>query len=311
MELKYKLSEYIVMARMSSKIRVLVEGKDDRGHVLNLFGLFIPKAKLKVDIALDIVGDCNMTRTNNRAKIEKIHLHCKDKAIYRKLFFLCDREFRGFNVDDAIEDFNAEHEVDGNMSWTLGHSIENYFLSPLMLSDGFRYLSGSGRKIQALELFSNIFDDSMRKIAAVTLAARELNCAGYPVGIIKWSDIVVANDSVDLGLSKELMKDQFLDNFVSVYDKYLAVAEKTGSDICARLCRGHTAVVILQRLFSACLYAAGKTVDEETAKYDANLFNNLPETSISSALSEAWVKTVAEGQSQYPRPLVELVSSVA
>ncbi len=311
MELKYKLPEYIVMARMSSKIRILVEGKDDRGHVLNLFGLFMPKAKLKVDVALDIVGDCNATRTNNRAKIEKIHAHCKDKKNYQRLFFLCDREFRNFNVADVIEDSSTDHEVDGNMSWTLGHSIENYFLSPLMLSDGFRYLSGSGRKTQALELFSNIFDDSMRKIAAVTLAAREMNCAGYPVGIIKWSGISFSGGAIDLGLRNDAEQNQFMDSFISVYEGYLLIVARTDSEICARLCRGHTAVVILQRLFSACLYAAGKVVDEETATYDANLFNNLPETCISSALSEAWVKTVAEGQSPYPRPLVELVSSVA
>lgn len=311
MELKYKLPEYVVMARMSSKIRILVEGKDDRGHVLNLFNFFAPKAKLKVDVALNIVGDCNVTRTNNRAKIEKIHSHCKGKSSYRRLFFLCDREFRNFNVDDAIEDSNADHEVDGNLSWTLGHSIENYFLSPLMLGDGFRYLSGSGRKTQALKLFSDLFDDSMRKIAAITLAAREINCASYPVSIVNWSGIDVSNGAVDLGLRAGLTADPFMIKFVSVYERYLSIVDRTGIDICARLCRGHTAVVILQRLFSACLYAVGEEVDDETAMYDANLFNNLPETSISSALSEAWVRKLADGQSQYPRPLVELVSSVA
>jgi hypothetical protein len=121
---------------MSSKIRVLVEGKDDRGHILNLLNLLAPKVRLKVDIAVDILGDCKLTASNNRAKIEKIHGQCKGNESYRRLFFLCDREFRNFVIGGLVEDKSVDHEVDGNMSWTLGHSIENYFLSPHMLSEG-------------------------------------------------------------------------------------------------------------------------------------------------------------------------------
>lgn len=310
MELKYDISEYITMARMSSKIRILVEGKDDRGHVFNLLSVLIPKIRLKIDIAVDIAGECKLTAFNNRAKIERIHSQCRDDRAHRKLFFLCDREFRNFSIEGDIKDCNTAHEVDGNLSWTLGHSIENYFLSPYMLSEGFRYLSGSGSKSAGLQVFCDHFDDAMRKVAAITLAAKELNCATYPARIVKWNNIDLADGVIDLGLRKEVSSDAFMDSFIHSYESALVIVGNTSVEICARLCRGHTAVLILQRLYAACLYYAGCHEDEEAARYDANLFNNVAESSISAALSEAWTKKVSEGHSFYPQPLVDSVRSV-
>jgi hypothetical protein len=311
MELKYDISEYIVMARMSSKVRILVEGKDDRGHVLNLLNKLAPKARLKVDTAIDVVGDCNVTRNNNRAKIEKIHAHCKEKQSHRKLFFLCDREFRNFLVSEKIEESVNGHEVDGNLSWTLGHSIENYFLSPVMLAEGFRFLSGSGSKSEAVDLFSDFFDDSVRKIAAITLAAKDLNCANFPCSIVRWDNIVLNEGTIDFGFRRDTGREAFYEKFVSTYEAFLLIVERTPVDVCARLCRGHTAVLILQRLFAACLYESGKAQEEDLARYDANMFNNVSEHIISSALSEAWISKIAVGGSHYPQPLVQLVIDAA
>lgn len=311
MELKYDISKFIAASKMSSKVRVLVEGKDDRGYILNLLRILAPKARLKVDIAVDILGDCKLTASNNRAKIEKIHGHCKGDESYRRLFFLCDREFRNFVINGLVEDKSVDHEVDGNMSWTLGHSIENYFLSPNMLSEGFLFLSGSGSKRQALNLFCSVFEDSLKKIAAVTLAAKVLECANYPANLIRWDDISIEGEVVKFGLEKKHPENPFMKNFILKYEELLSVAELTNTATCERFCRGHTAVVMLQRLFAACLYFVAKNNDEEMARYDANLFNNVPESSISNALSEAWIRRVQEGLAHYPRPLVDLVVAVA
>lgn len=311
MELKYDISKFIAASKMSSKIRVLVEGKDDRGHILNLLNLLAPKARLKVDIAVDILGDCKLTANNNRAKIEKIHEQCKDDESHRKLFFLCDREFRNFVISGAVEDNSSDHEVDGNMSWTLGHSIENYFLSPQMLSEGFMFLSGSGNKRRAVELFCSIFEDSLRKIAAATLAAKVLGCANYPASLVKWHTISISGELVDFDLGSETPENAFMNTFIAKYDELLSIANRTDIATCERFCRGHTAVVMLQRLFAACLYHVAKNEDEEMARYDANIFNNVPEASISSALSEAWIRRVQDGLAYYPRPLVDLVVAVA
>ncbi|MBM1181829.1 DUF4435 domain-containing protein [Pseudomonas lundensis] len=308
MELKYDLPKYITMTKMSGKIRVLVEGKDDRGHVLNLLSAICPSVKFKVDTALEIRGDCNKTKNNNRAKIEKIHDHCKAKTSHRRLFFLCDREFRNFDVAAVVTDQAKQHEFDGNLTWTLGHSIENYFLNVSMLAEGFRYLSNSGYKTDAVKVFREILGDSLRIIAALTLAARELGCAKYPPSIAPWQSFEISTGEVGrLVLKGARGVDSFQDKFWGVYDKFYTVASSTSEEVCARLCRGHTAVIILQRVFAACLYNAGLADDEVSSRHDANVFNNIGEANISSALSEAWIKHVEAGCLDYPLPLVESI----
>jgi hypothetical protein len=309
MELKYNIPKYVAMSRMSSKVRILVEGKDDRGHVQNLLHQLYPKVRLKVDSAVEIIGDCAITKNNNRAKIEKIHGQCKVGVHHRKLFFLCDREFRNFDFGSIVADRLNSHESDGNLSWTLGHSIENYFLSPSMLGEGFRYLSTSGHKTFAVTLFCDVLPDAIKKIAALTLAAKELSCANYPASQISWQDIRVNESTIEFDRKTHL--DKFCMRFWDAFDEFLSVAEMSGDEVCSRLCRGHTAVLVLQRLFAACLYKTGASTDDDVARYDANLFNNVGEVNISSALSEAWIRQVSNGVADYPIPLVESIHALS
>ncbi|MEE4740650.1 DUF4435 domain-containing protein [Pseudomonas alliivorans] len=308
MDLKYNIPKYVAMARMSNKVRVLVEGKDDRGHVLNLLQKLYPKIRLKVDSAVEVAGDCAVTKLNNRAKIEKIHSQCKG-GFHKSLFFLCDREFRNFDVGSKIVDKLIHHERDGNLSWTLGHSIENYFLSSDLLGEGFRFLSTSGYKTQAVEIFCEVLPEALRKIAALTLAAKELGCASYPAGQISWQKIQIMGGKLKL-LRAEKLNDFEL-KYWSTYDQYLVIATSTSDDVCARVSRGHTAVLILQRVFAAALYKASAGIEEESARYDANTFNNVSESNISSALSEAWIRNVSVGAALYPKPLVESIQAAS
>jgi len=173
------------------------------------------------------------------------------------------------------------------------------------------FLSGSGSKRQAVELFCSVFEDSLRKIAAVTLAAKVLGCANYPASLVKWNNISIEGETVGFGLGREQPENPFMKSFILKYEELLSITELTDTATCERFCRGHTAVVMLQRLYAACLYLVAKNNDEEMARYDANIFNNVPESSISSALSEAWIRRIQEGLAYYPRPLVDLVVAVA
>lgn len=311
MELRYDIPEYIALTKMSSKARILVEGKDDRGIILGLISRINPKIKFSVDSAVDIKGNCSNTAKNNRAKIEKIHLHCKEKDSHEKLFFLCDREFRKFEIDESIKDLVQDHEVDRNLVWTEGHSLENYFLSPSMLIDGFRFLTGAGQKDNALQLFEEIFYLSLREIATLTLAAKIQNCASFPSTIIQWKEISITGNSIDIGLRKLKPENSITERFIRSYFDVSTVIAQTPIETCARFCRGHTAVIALQRIFAACLYTTTKITDEEIARYDANLFNNIPESTIRTALSESWISGVSKGEASYPAPLVRLLHNVA
>src|SRR5690554_1807180 len=144
MEVKYDISKYITSVKMSSKKRILVEGKEDKSHIKNLLDALFGKTKIKIDTAENIKGECGLTSKNNRAKIDRIHNLCKESGGHENLFLLCDREYFKFNIGKEIEDLMSEHENDGNLSWTIGHSIENYFVDSELIIGAFRYLSGSG-----------------------------------------------------------------------------------------------------------------------------------------------------------------------
>ena len=128
MTLKYNIPKYIASVKMSSKKRILVEGRDDRAHIKNLLNVTLKDHKVRVDTAENIEGDCAKTAKNNRAKIEKVHGITKQSTKLNNLHFLCDREFFKFEVTSQINDLMTEHEVDGNLYWTIVHSLENYFI---------------------------------------------------------------------------------------------------------------------------------------------------------------------------------------
>lgn len=310
MSLRWDLEEYIAMTAMSSKARILVEGKGDRGHISSLFAVLHPEIKVRIDLAIDIKGNCKTTSSNNRAKIEKIHDFCKSRPTHKKLFFLCDREFRKFELGEQIIDELKGHEVDGNLSFTLGHSIENYFLSDVMLGEGFKFLTASGLKTEAVEIFCDFFDSSIRIVAAASLAAKILCCAGYPAKLVTLDVIKVSEGGVEICWGDD-SSDDFMRRFVEKYEECLEIVNATETLVCARFCRGHTAVIILQRVFAACLLHAGNSKDKEQAEYDAALFANVSENSISSALSESWIRRVSTGEASYPLSLVDLVQMSA
>jgi hypothetical protein len=94
MEVKYDVPKYIASVRMSSKKRILVEGKDDKAHIKNLLNVTLGSNRIKIDTAENIKGDCRVTSKNNRAKIEKIHSFCEASNEHNNLYFLCDCMFR-------------------------------------------------------------------------------------------------------------------------------------------------------------------------------------------------------------------------
>ncbi|MEJ3670062.1 hypothetical protein [Stutzerimonas stutzeri] len=309
-ELQYDICSYLASVRMSSKIRVLVEGKDDRPHVTNVINYFCNRVKFKVDVASDIKGDCKVTSKNNRAKIEKIHSITKDKAGFSSLVFLCDRETRGFSISAHVRDDIGGHYVDGSLSWTMGHSLENYFINSVVFSDGLRYLTASAFKDDATAMFIKRFESAVKLVARLTLAAEEFGNASYPCGIISWRNLRVGieeNVAVDFsGISNPAVS-----KFQSIFDSYGDCVEASSYEVCLNLCRGHTALVVLKRIYARCLYEAARSFEEKVAEYEANLFDNISESLIANALSEAWIKRLGGGEVFYPAPLVDTVHAVA
>jgi len=310
MEVKYDIPQYIASVKMSRKNRVLVEGKDDKSHVKNLLFTILGKNKIKVDTAEAIKGDCGVTAKNNKAKLDKIHKYCSGDEGYDNLYFLCDREFGKFDIDDKIVDLMSSHENDGNLYWTLGHSFENYFIENGLVSEAYRYLTGSEFKDEAIRLFKGVLPEALKIVAAISLAAKEIDKSTYPIGVIHWSDFEINNGFLNFptGSWCQHNASEIKSKFINSYNKYIPIVRSSEDLVCARICRGHTAMKIVQRVFSYCLYKAGEESNKELAIKHAEEFSKLKESSLSSALCEAWLRSINEGNENYP---VNLISSVA
>jgi hypothetical protein len=312
MDLKYDISNYIASVKMSSKKRILVEGRDDKSHINNLLDVLLVGHKIKIDTAEGIKGDCDRTAKNNRAKIEKIHEATKQSKSHANLFYLCDREFVKFNVDEKITDLMTEHESDGNLSWTIGHSLENYFITDDLVCKAYRFLCGSEYKNRAEDLYKKIFPSALRTIAAVTLAAKKIEKCTYPSGTIGWQDFVVDDDDekiyIDIDKWKSGKNNVVATDFYREFLAYIPIVDGSDALICSRICRGHTAMLMLQRVFSACLFFVIKSEDESLAEKIAGDFSRIREGALASALSEAWIQSVRTGNAIYPENLIKSVA---
>lgn len=310
MDLKYDIPNYIASVKMSSKKRILVEGRDDKSHIINLLGVTSKGRKVKVDIAENLKGDCSKTAKNNKAKIEKVHEITKDSINHTNLHFLCDREFFRFEITDHINDLMSEHEVDGNLNWTIGHSLENYFIKEEIVCRAYRFLCGSEYKNEAEGLYKKVFSTALKLIATVTLAAKAIEKCSFPAGTIGWQDFSINGKdlTIDIEKWKSQKNNQISEDFYNEYKKYLPIVEKSNVLICSRICRGHTAMLLLQRTFSACLNEVAKVNDVTIATRLANDFSKIKEGSLSSALCESWLQGVNEGSAIYPERLINSVA---
>ncbi|NNN48682.1 hypothetical protein [Vibrio sp. 2-2(8)] len=306
--LTYDIQKYITKIKMSSKKRILVEGKDDKSHLQNLLNI-IEVPNIKIDTAEQIKGNCKITSKNNRAKIDKIFNVCKEKSECLNLYYLCDREFYKFSVENIITDDLKITDFTHNLNWTIGHSIENYFLDFIILSDAYRYLCGSEYKSKAIELFKKILPSSFRLVASITLSAKDLGQFSYPNGVVMWDKFSIDGDVLSLNIAINNNTPEILKKFVNLTNEYNEITNKTDIRVCANICRGHTVMLLLQRIFSYCLYTVILSDDEVLAKKESLSFSKIKESQLSSALGESWVRHVKQGYENYPKELIHSIAS--
>ncbi len=286
----YTIDSYITSLTMSSKKRVLVEGRHDRLHLYQLIYKFNPASKVKIDTAQDIKASDKAMSKNNRLKIETIHSRVQKKD---NISFLCDREFREFSFNDRVEDLLNSHYCDDSLYWTLGHSLENYFFNASVITDAFQFLSPSEYKYQAIDLFSGLISSSFEVLAAISLAAKNIDKAGLPVALIDWKDIMINEHGINL-----IRRDAYdidsvvVDGFFNAFNEVLPSVLASDVGVCSRVVRGHTGILLLQKLFSACLNYIGKNDDPLMADASANYFCNISELSLTTALAESWVRKI-------------------
>lgn len=314
MKASYDISSYIAMAKMSGKTRILVEGKDDKGYIKNLLiKMGVITSAIKIDTAEDVRGDCNKTYKCNRAKIEKISNVCNKSNDCSNVYFFCDREFNGFDVGSEISDLIGGHYTDGRIFWTYGHSIENYFFDIDVISDAFNFLCDSEYKFEAINILIRNQSRLWAIVSAIALSGRGIENFSFSHGTIKWNHFKFVNFSLDFCIDEWLNAfnppAEIHNRFASLYKNLIAAAERSDMKVCGLIARGHTGVIMLQRIFSACLLKVAIDAGDDSPERDAKKFSSLSDDLISAALSEAWARKSAQKKTIYPDAFVnELVA---
>jgi len=305
-DLAYTVESYLAAIAISTKKRVLVEGRYDRQHLNNLLSVIAPKNKIHIDAAQYIKSNDQKISKNNRLKVEFIHEGAMARGI-TSVSFLCDREFRAFSINESINDELNGHYIQDRLHWTYGHSMENYFFNKEILVDAYKFLFSGEEKNSVFKLFEDSLESAFVLLAAVTLASKEMDRLTFPLSIINWKDFIVNEEGASLKVYDALTwnvndtNKKFHESFL----KYLSITKSSTPVICARISRGHTAMVILQRIFSACIYHASFEINPKLAEEGANKFSNISEESLANALSESWVRKIDRSQMNYPVSLFD------
>lgn len=203
----------------------------------------------------------------------------------------------------------AGHEYEENFFWTSGHSFENYFLDEEIFSGAFCFLTASIYKKLAKTIFCENFEAGVRLIAILTLSSKDIEKSGFPIGAFDWKDIKINENGFFIefeswmgdtpGNTKEI--------FLKAFRKNEGIVNNSSYDTALKICRGHTAVKLEQKIFALCIYEAGREENEGLAIKDANSFCQMQEKMISTALCEKWLEYLCEEKENYPAPLVERV----
>jgi len=309
-DLAYTVETYLTAISISTKKRVLVEGRYDRQHINNLLSVVAPNSKIHVDAAQYIKSSDRIINKNNRMKVEAIHSGAIELGV-SNAFFLCDREFRNFTIEDVVKDDLDTHYVTEKLHWTFGHSMENYFFHKDILIDAYKYLFSGENKNETFRIFEEIIDCSFKLTAAITLASRRMDRLTFPLSIITWKDFIIDNGKVYLKDFEGLEWIDCDDNhkFYDYMKEYFAIASTSSHVVCSRVSRGHTAMIMLQRIFSACIFNASCSRSAWLAEEGANKFSNISEEMIANALSESWVRKIDREQQNYPVGLFDRIVS--
>lgn len=170
-------------------------------------------------------------------------------------------------------------------------------------------MCASGYKSDAIEKFRANLNDFIKVLAATTLAARDIGKSTYPLSIISWDSLTIKGDDLLLNIKKNkaISENELHANFESSFNLYLAIAKNSDTYSCTKICRGHTAMILLQRFFAMCLYEVIYQHDLKLAQHEAKNFSNIPESTIASSFSEAWVRSITNGKAKYPQPLLKQI----
>lgn len=197
----YDFESYLSYIIISDEKHLLVEGKDDKRFITDIFYEFDLDEKIQIE-SVEQISDFP-DEENLRENRQKVEFVCRQAK--SELFGFVDREFREFEIDKRIIDNIGDHKIDDNLLWSRGHSIENYCFSFESYKNPLKAQTLEDCFIEAIKIYENIFPDILR-------CACKLSYVAWRLGIINKLNqnyfrevITFQNSSFNLDFDKLLM----------------------------------------------------------------------------------------------------------
>ena len=322
--------------RQSERRRLLVEGPDDSEafsllldellgchHISILNVQFIKLDDIPELHSLDPIN----RQPGNRKRVElicaRVNRSINEASLSNKIVGFVDREFDGFKWQNDFADQIQTHKVlqDIQVVYTRGHSLENYCFEFDILREAFRgYSQYFG---QALELFEQIFENTIRLACAITLAAKEFTdqTSSLKKGFelikrsIDWKLLNIHQPEIGIDLvkwEKQLQQRQNLQyrhtqEFIVLFQKWLEKIQYVDFQIIRWLCHGHIGFTVLAETYTCCVSEVCSNLDSDHKTFHIKRVMRHGYEDKWNHCVKVWIQKSKSSQCLYPKEVLDLL----
>lgn len=321
----YDLESYRTWLRMSEHRHLLVEGSGDK----QVFLLFLDEfsrqpdsAESTRDVRIDSAENLIDfgTGVGNREKVEKVCESVSGSKCAERLVGFVDRDFRGFERGEVLEDSVQDHKVSGRLVWSRGHSMENYYFDFDTLRKPLRVLSDSSQFGKALSLFEVVFEPTIRLACAASLAGAALGRLTLVKGSVD-QEILELGPSGEQGLAVDAGKwkatltgrhhatSELAQQLVESFLFWSTAAQSCDFQVVRWMCHGHVGLAYIWAAYSRCVLEVCRHEDygEREAAREASRIMQLRESVRFNACAGEWVQRALGDHCSYPAEVFRLL----
>jgi len=310
----YNPATYRNMVKMSKHKYILVEGKDDKITFRYLIQeLFLGKRlEIKVHGAHQIRFGSNI---GNRERVETISESVKEKKYAKRFVGFVDREFRGFRLDHEINDSIEKHNVLGRLVWSRGHSLENYYFDFSTLRRPLRDFSTTPYFEDAMDLFEQKIEQTIKIACAVGLAGNECGILEPVKTSIDWK-VLEFNESefaintvnwLRVLISKKKIRSEDAYLLVEAFQSWFPKVSATDLNTVRWLCHGHIGITVIWAAYARCVFEVCARLGCEDPHGEVKNVLGANEAVRCNRCASEWAQQILNKSCEYPAEIFTLL----
>ena len=292
----YDVASYRAKIRMTSLKHLLVEGKSDQRLFKLLLSELLGKSHSVVVECAELIR--NAEPMGNRAKVEAVCEGLNGSVHAEKITGFVDREFRGFELGDPVNDTIGTHYQAGRIVWSRGHSLENYFFCIEVLRPPLRSLTGTVHFEDALTMFESSLASVMRIASAVSLSAYDnqlitLLARSITPNVFRYANSIFSVEEAEWAhvlRSQHKLDEARIASVLTSYSNWIARLGEADAITCKWICHGHSGMSIIFSAYAFFVQQACSMNGEANPEREARCIQRLDDAMRSSICGDRWIE---------------------